>query len=121
MTDDANPLLKVLLVEDNSLDRASLLRALRHHNQGIYITEASSVSAACLQLTSHQFDVILAEYELHDGNALAILSQINAMPSDRPAVIIIGGYSDDALAEQCILTGAQAYLIKDDIRPGSLL
>ncbi|HSC74642.1 MAG TPA: GGDEF domain-containing response regulator [Pseudomonadales bacterium] len=121
MTDDTNPLLKVLLVEDNSLDRASLLRALRHHNQGIYITEASSVSAACLQLTSHQFDVILAEYELHDGNALAILSQINAMPSDRPAVIIIGGYSDDALAEQCILTGAQAYLIKEDIRPGSLL
>lgn len=122
MTDNSNPLLKILLVEDNSLERASLLRALRQHNQGIHITEVASVAAACLQLISHQFDVILAEYELYDGNALAILAQINAMHDDsRPAVIIIGSYGDDTLAEQCILTGAQAYLIKGDIRPSSLL
>jgi diguanylate cyclase (GGDEF)-like protein len=121
MKDDACELLKILLIEDNSLDRAALLRALRSHNQGIYITEVASIAAACIQLVSHQFDVVLAEYELHDGNALAVLAQINSIPSDRPAMVIIGSYSDDALAEQCILSGAQAYLIKEDIRPGSLL
>lgn len=113
--------LKILLIEDNSLDRAALLRALRNHNQGIYITEATSISAASAELNSHSFDVVLVEHQLHDGNAEAILTQIHEMPCDRPAVIIIGSYSDEALAEQCILTGAQAYLIRDDIRPCTLL
>jgi diguanylate cyclase len=121
MTDNPHTPLKILLIEDNSLDRAALVRALRNHNQGIYITEASSISAACAELASHPFDVVLVEHQLHDGNAEAILEQIHAMPHDRPAVIIIGSYGDDALAEQCILTGAQAYLIRDDIRPSSLL
>lgn len=113
--------LKILLIEDNSLDRAALMRALHNHNQGIYITEASSISAACTALASHPFDVVLAEHQLHDGDAETILEQIQAMPRDRPAVIIIGSYGDEALAERCILTGAQAYLIRDDIRPSSLL
>lgn len=112
--------MKILLVEDDSLDRASLMRALRNHNHGLYITEATSIAAACAQLALHHFDVVLVEYQLHDGNAAIILAQINAMPVTRPAVIIIGSYGDDALAEQCILIGAQAYLIKEDIRPHSL-
>src|SRR6478735_708685 len=121
MTGDASTLLRILLVEDDSLDRASLMRALRNDNHSFYITEASSINTACFVLESHHFDVILTEYQLHDGNADTLLAQVNAMPHDRPAVIIIGSYSDDILAEQCILTGAQAYLIKEDIRPHSLL
>lgn len=121
MTGDADTLLKILLVEDDSLDRASLMRALRNDNHGFYITEATSINTACAVLESHHFDVILTEYQLHDGSADALLAQVNAMTSDKPAVIIIGNYNDDMLAEQCILTGAQAYLIKEDIRPHSLL
>jgi diguanylate cyclase (GGDEF)-like protein len=120
MRDETSQLMKILLVEDDSLDRASLMRALRNHNHGLYITEATSLVAACAQLEQHHFDVVLSEYQLQDGNAATLLAQIHAMPGTRPAVIIIGSYGDDTLAEQCIHIGAQAYIIKEDIRPHSL-
>ena len=121
MTRDDNTLLRILLVEDDSLDRASLMRALRSDNHGFYIAEATSINSACVLLELHHFDVVLSEYQLHDGSADTLLALVNAMSSNRPAVIIMGNYGDDVLAKQCILAGAQAYLIKEDIRPHSLL
>jgi diguanylate cyclase (GGDEF)-like protein len=121
MKDDACELLKILLIEDNSLDRASLKRALRQQNHGLYITEATSLCAASALLECHTFDLIVTEHQLHDGDVYTLLEQVNSMQHDRPAIIVIGSYSDDALAEQCILAGAQAFLIKEEIKPCTLL
>src|SRR6478735_4809501 len=106
MTGDASTLLRILLVEDDSLDRASLMRALRNDNHGFYITEASSINTACVVLESHHFDVILTEYQLYDGNADTLLAQVTAPPCERPPAIIMGSYRCQMRAGQCFPPGA---------------
>ena len=121
MTGNTDSILRILLVEGDSVDRAALLRALRHGNHGLCITEARCLADACPLLLQHAVDVLLADYELPDGNATDLLDVVAAMDGDRPAVIIIGHDDDDSLAVQCIQYGAQAYLIKESFKPSLLL
>ncbi|HQQ75386.1 MAG TPA: diguanylate cyclase [Pseudomonadales bacterium] len=121
MTRDANSLIKVLVVEDDQSGHVSLLLALRNRTSAIVITESNSVADACGKLQAQEVDVVLTEYRLMDGCASEILSQIDSIACNKPAVVVIGEHDDDALAVQCIMSGAQAYLAKETIKPSTLV
>ncbi|HNL91862.1 MAG TPA: hypothetical protein PKH01_03085, partial [Pseudomonadales bacterium] len=120
MTSDASHPLRVLLAESNALDRAILARALRQQNHSTYITEATSLMAAYAALSTHCFDVVLIGHQWHDGDAGHLLLQINTIQQNKPAAIVIGHENDDTLAEHYIESGAQAYLLHEEIHPCSL-
>lgn len=121
INDEPNSLLKILLVDDDSIDRMSVLRALRANNRALYITEASTAQEALQLLQSQPFDAVLLDYQLPDGNGFDILQQLPTMDCEQPAVIMISGYDDESVAEQCILAGAQDFLLKDEVRQRHLL
>ena len=120
MTTDASHPLRILLAEGNALDRAILARALRDQNHSTYVTEAPSLEAAYAALSTHCFDVILVGHQWHDGDAGHLLLQVQSIPEDKPAVIVVGHDNDDALAERYIDEGAQAYLLHEEIHSRTL-
>jgi two-component system KDP operon response regulator KdpE len=88
--------LRVLLVEDQELNRA-LVRTILHRTTYAPLREAELVEAhdlehARIALSHHDFDVILLDVHLPDGNGLVLLDHY-AYPADqnRPVIIAITG------------------------------
>lgn len=121
MTLASQALIKILLVDDDSIDRMSMQRALRASNRELYIIESATAQEALQLLQEQPFDAVLLDYQLPDGNGLEILKKLQQSNLQKPAVIMVSGYDDESLAEQCLLAGAQDFLLKDEVKQRHLL
>lgn len=80
------PMHKILLVED-SIEIHELIRCALGASHDLTIV--SSVFNAKEAIQSHQFDLVVVDLNLPDGDGIAILSLLQSMPADvAPAVII---------------------------------
>ena len=99
---------KLLLLEDDDIDRKALKRLLEKENLPYDCSETESVAEALQLLSSEKFDVIIADYNLADGTAYDILKTVNDTP-----VIVITGSGDEQVAITAWRAGAYDYLTKD--------
>lgn len=102
---------KILLVEDDMIDRISLQRYLKSYEDQYDYYYASSFKEANDIISSTVLDLIVTDYHLGDGNALELISLCKETP-----VIIITGANDVELAVTCMKSGAFDFLIKDSER-----
>lgn len=103
-----NATLKILLVEDDQIDQLAFKRLVKAQNLAYDYTLAGSVTAAQNHLTSQKFDVIIADYNLGDGNAFDLFASIGDTP-----IIFATGLGDEGVAVKAMKAGAVDYLIKD--------
>ena len=99
---------KVLLIEDDTLDRMAFERFLQEEKLPYDYTAARSVAEAGEILKSRQFDIIVSDYSLGDGTALEILNTVKDTP-----VILITGAADEQVAIDAWRAGTYDYLPKD--------
>ena len=71
---------KILLIEDNKLDRMAFERFVENEKLLYDCTTAGSVSEAQNILGSEKFDLIVSDYSLGDGTALDILNNDRVLP-----------------------------------------
>jgi PAS domain S-box-containing protein len=115
---------RVLVVDDNPLDRAQAKAALLSGSLRRYqFTDASSVLQAiesCARVPP--FDCVLLDFELADGNALDVLSALARDAHHVPLlpVVIITGDSSGETSRAALRAGAQDYLGKAWLGPESL-
>lgn len=108
--------MKLLLIDDNEIDREAVRRTLRHHQEAIEIEEASTAQAGINQFESGFYDVVLLDYLLPDMDGGDVLHALTHHKERHSAVIVITGIYDDAKFEQsCIESGAQDVVIKTDL------
>jgi PAS domain S-box-containing protein len=107
---------RILLVDDNPLDRAEAKAALLSGSLRRYqFEQATSVTqAVALCASVPLFDCVLLDYELADGNALDVLSAIARDANQLPLlpVVIITGDSSGETSRAALRAGAQDYLGK---------
>ena len=103
-----NPTYRLLLVEDDPVDRMALKRLLKKERLAFHTTMADSLAQAKACLASEDFDVIVTDYRLGDGTALELFGFVQDVP-----VIVVTGGGDEAVAIQAMKAGAYDYLIKD--------
>jgi len=99
---------KVLLIEDNKLDRMAFERFLEDEKLLYDYTAARSISEAKEILKSNNFDIIVSDYSLGDGTALDILNSVKHIP-----IILITGVADEQVAIEAWRAGTYDYLPKD--------
>lgn len=99
---------KVLLIEDDKLDRMAFERFLEDEKLPYDYTAAQSISEAKEILKSQQFDIIVSDYSLKDGTALDILNSVKNTP-----IILTTGAADEQVAIEAWRAGAYDYLPKD--------
>ncbi len=100
--------LKLLLIEDDKLDQMAFERFVKKDNLPYTYRIANSVKEVNEILPHHQFDIIVADYNLGDGTVFDVFNLMKKIP-----VIIITGAGGEDIAVQAMREGAYDYLIKD--------
>jgi len=99
---------KVLLIEDDKLDRMAFERFVHDQKLQYDYTAVRSVSQAKEMLKSEQFDIIVSDYSLGDGTALDILNSAKDIP-----IILITAAEDEQVPINARKAGTYDYLPKD--------
>lgn len=117
MTDNPDNLpLEILLVDDDSLDRAAARRALKAAGLVARIHEADSCVSAMDLLRAQTFDCAFMDFQLPDGDGLDMLRDIRAEHIPTP-VVMLTGHGDEQIAVELMKAGAADYLSKSRLTP----
>lgn len=103
--------LHVLVVDDDAIDRKSVIRALRTSSDEFDVLEASTCAQAMECLSAHEVDCAIVDFYLPDGDASRILLKIAQERLGVP-VVVLTGQGDEELAVQLLQAGAADYLTK---------
>jgi PAS domain S-box-containing protein len=99
---------RILLIEDDKLDRMAFERFVRNEQLPYDYQIAASVSEARKILDYEQFDIIISDYSLGDGTAVDILNTVEDIP-----IILTTGVADERVAIEAWKAGAYDYIAKD--------
>jgi signal transduction histidine kinase len=113
------PPLKLLLVDDDELDRMAVRRVLRELRVEVVVDERGSRDEALQALASTTFDCVLLDYQLPGSNGLETLAAIRAA-GIRVPVVALTGQGDEELAVSLMKAGAADYLTKSGLTPERL-
>ena len=108
--------MNVLIVDDDEVDREHIKRILLKSNDSFDIVEADSVETGIALFDETKFDVILLDFSMPKRDGIELLIEFRGRPKESGSAIIMMSHSqDNALAAQCILEGAQDFIIKSEI------
>lgn len=106
--------MQVLYVEDNIIDSDLAAREISRQPGQFSLTTARTLQEArAILQKNRQFDLILVDLHLPDGNGLELLTEIRGanMPT---AVVILTSSGDEDSAVAALKAGANDYIIKRD-------
>ena len=100
-----SPLLRILVVDDESLIRWSLAETLSE--SGHLVSEAGDAATALRTLSDGdgRFDVVLLDYHLPDSHDLSLLSQIREV-APNGAVIMMTAFGTPEMSDAALRIGA---------------
>lgn len=106
--------LTVLIVDDSPEDRHTYRRYLEQDQEHHYtILEEETGEGALDFCRQFQPDCILLDFLLPDQNGLQVLAELKQQfNSTMPAVIMLTGHGNEAVAVQAMKSGVQDYLVK---------
>lgn len=108
--------MRLLLVDDDELDRMAVVRVLQSPQLIKDIVHASTAVSALKLFDEDTFDVVLLDYKLPDMECLDVLNKLTQHASKHAAVVILTGMvNDDAIERDCIIAGAQDFLLKQEL------
>jgi len=111
--------LKILIVDDDDVDRMAVRRALKSAAVEADIEEAISAGTALEALRNQNFDCALFDYMLPDGDGLSLLRATREAGVTIP-VVMLTGQRDERLIVELLRAGASDYLSKADLNGESL-
>ena len=111
----AKPLIRVLLVEDDAVDRMACRRVLARDPDYDFVLSEAESGREGLQLAHEQRpDCVLLDYHLPDLNGLEFLAALADDTGDISIpVMMLTGTDNATIAVEAMKRGARDYLIKD--------
>src|SRR5687768_16737515 len=112
--------INVLIIDDNEDDRFMYERTLKGAQaQQFNVIHAETGEEGLALLESNPIDCILLDYSLPGKNGVHILRTIRANYPYLP-VVMLTGQGNEGVAVEVMKSGAQDYIIKDNINKESL-
>lgn len=112
--------LRVLVVDDDMVDRMTVERHLARTGLAVRVEEADGVLAAIGRLSEVQFDCVLLDFNLPDGDGLTFLRGLRTAGITVP-VVMLTGQNDPGVVADLVMAGAADYLPKALLSPQRLL
>ncbi len=107
--------LRLLHIEDDRLQHAIIARQLVSLQEYQFeTTVAISEDQALLKFAENNFDLIILDYHLSEGNGVECLRRIRQIDPIVP-VIAVSGVATDEIAAELISVGADDYLAKQNL------
>jgi signal transduction histidine kinase/CheY-like chemotaxis protein len=106
------PVLRILLIEDNPGDIIIIRELLKLSGTRFKLTVAHSVTESINLLRSGNYDIILLDLGLPDSSGLETLREFVFLETGTP-VVVMTGLDDEDMALASLRYGAQDYLVKN--------
>jgi DNA-binding NtrC family response regulator len=103
------PIEKIIVLEDDPVVRKNLEQQLRYKRYDV--ASAGTIAAAQEFLAKDNFDLIIVDVKLPDGDGTDLLKQLQSRPV-KPLVVIISGFGTVDMAVECMSNGAFTFLTK---------
>ncbi len=110
---------KILVVDDDKVDRMAVRRALKAAGVQMEFSEASDCAGAIALLQQQEFDCVFLDYRLPDGDGLSLVQQVRSLGIGVP-LIVLTGQGDEQIAVEVMKAGACDYLSKAKVSPENL-
>lgn len=105
---------RILVVDDDEVDRLAVQRALRRSQLNAYCEEAPDCATAIAMLQEHPYDCLLLDYGLPDKSGLEFVRDIRHLGLDIPAIVLTG-QGDERIAVELMKAGASDYVAKSRV------
>ncbi|RKT84060.1 DNA-binding response regulator, NarL/FixJ family, contains REC and HTH domains [Saccharopolyspora antimicrobica] len=105
-------MIRVLLVDDESLVRAGLRMVLEPADDIEVVAEAANGSTAIEAAVEHRPDVVLMDVRMPGVDGLTALKELRRLP-DPPSVIMLTTFDLDDYVHTALRDGAAGFLLKD--------
>ncbi len=113
--------LRILIVEDDLVDRKLLERLLAQSTLGVSEVQKADCLARALELLQERtFDVILLDLGLPDSQGMDSVVRVQTQTPPTP-IIVLSGLDDANVGTQAVQIGAQDYLIKGQVDASLLM
>lgn len=108
--------MRLLVIDDDEVDRMSIVRTIRAARVSSEISEAATAKEGLSTLANGEFDAVLLDFRLPDMDCLDVLRSITQNINPDVAVIVLtGGPAEEELERRCIEAGAQDFLLKSEV------
>ncbi|WP_321492763.1 response regulator transcription factor [uncultured Desulfobacter sp.] len=105
-------MLKILIADDHAIVRKGLKQILSNNPDMTVAGEASGGAQALDMIREGEWDVVLLDISMPDGNGLDTLKQIKKEKPDLP-ILMLSIYPEEQYAIRTIKAGVSGYLTKD--------
>lgn len=112
--------MKILILED---ERAmSDLVAIKFQVEGFEVVQAFNLTEARQKLATHEFDVILTDYLLPDGDLVDFLTELRHNPKlENLPVLVMTNYVEDVNTEKLKSLKVNEILVKYQVVPAQMV
>ncbi|MBD3275111.1 MAG: response regulator, partial [Candidatus Marinimicrobia bacterium] len=101
---------KILIIDDEKIVRNSLKRMLSSEEWDI--STAGSINDARESIDAVQYDLVIVDYKLDDGNGMEIIDYVNETHPEIPTIMLTA-YGNISLAVDAVKKGASDFLEKE--------
>ncbi len=105
--------ISVLLVDDQDLVRSGFAMLLDASTEIVVVGEASDGEAAIDLVGTIVVDVVLMDIRMRGMGGVAATKEITRRSPERPRVLMLTTYDDDAALYEALDAGAAGFLLKD--------
>ncbi len=101
--------IRILLIDDDEVDRKSIKRALASSDLPIELHEAYDAKSAKLLCEEFSFDCLLLDYRLPDIDGLTLARELlnNNDETTSTAIVMLTGEGNEAIAVEAMKAGVQ--------------
>jgi signal transduction histidine kinase/DNA-binding response OmpR family regulator len=114
-----NTLVKLLVIDDDEVDKMHLKRSLKGCGFKYELTEYENIDAATDVTFFSSFDCIFLDYLLPGTNGLSLLKTIRDSGVKTP-IVIVTSQGNESIAVELMKAGASDYIVKNEINGQSL-
>lgn len=116
---DALTSTRILVVDDDKVDRMIVRRALVGDGQIFHVDEAAGADELDRNLAENAYQCIFLDYNIPGSDGLSLLKKMRAGGVEAP-IIMLTGQGDEQLAVELMKAGASDYLSKATLTPERL-
>ncbi len=113
------PAIRLLVVDDDDVDRMAVRRALKASGIEAIVSEAEDATSALEKLGKEHFDCTLLDYRMPGTDGLAVVRAAREMGVLVP-FIMLTGFGDEQTAVELMKAGAADYIPKNSLTPERL-
>jgi two-component system, cell cycle response regulator len=107
--------LRILIIDDDEVDRKNVRRIMSDFETTLELIDAKNIKEGIEKSKEGNFDCLLLDYELPDGDAFIFLERYFGEEGHSAPVIFLTGVGDEELAVKALKNGAADYLSKNKL------